>query len=133
MQIRAMLLAAFIALSLSTQQPAASLRLGTPWADAVDTRHVLPDYPRPRLVRSRWLNLNGLVDSPVRDSGAPQPGGQQGATVTAAPFGRTPDGKAVEVYTLTNAGGMQVRAITYGAIIQAIRVPDKAGRLGDIA
>jgi aldose 1-epimerase len=57
---------------------------------------------------------------------------QQGATVTVAPFGRTPDGKDVEVYTLTNGRGMQVRAITYGAIILAIRVPDRSGRLEDV-
>jgi aldose 1-epimerase len=62
-------------------------------------------------------------------SAAPE---HQGATVTVAPFGRTPDGKAVEVYTLTNARGMQVRAITYGAIIQAIRVPDRSGHPGDV-
>jgi aldose 1-epimerase len=53
-------------------------------------------------------------------------------TVTVAPFGTMPDGQTVEVYTLTNAGGMQVRAITYGAIIQAIRLPDRAGRLTDV-
>ena len=53
-------------------------------------------------------------------------------TVTVAPFGTMPDGRAVEVYTLTNAGGMQVRAITYGAIIQAIRVPDRSGRFADV-
>jgi aldose 1-epimerase len=57
---------------------------------------------------------------------------QQGVMVTVAPFGRTPDGKAVELYTLTNARGMQVRAISYGAIIQAIRVPDRSGHLGDV-
>jgi len=53
--------------------------------------------------------------------------------VTVAPFGRTAEGKAVEVYTLINASGMQVRAITYGAIIQAIRVPDRSGHLADVA
>jgi aldose 1-epimerase len=58
---------------------------------------------------------------------------QQGATVTTAPFGRMPDGQRVEAYTLTNGRGTQVRAITYGAIIQAIRVLDKAGRLSDVA
>ncbi len=63
-------------------------------------------------------------------AGAPD---QSGPTVTVAHFGRTPDGEAVEVYTLTNAGGMQVRAITYGAIIQAIRVPDRSGHLADVA
>jgi aldose 1-epimerase len=59
-------------------------------------------------------------------------GNQPGATVTVAPFGRMPDGKAVEVYTLRNTRGMEVRAITYGAIIQAIRVPDKTGHLADV-
>jgi aldose 1-epimerase len=57
---------------------------------------------------------------------------QHPATVTVAPFGHMPDGKAVDVYTLTNARGMQVRAITYGAIIQAIRVPDRSGQLADV-
>jgi len=56
----------------------------------------------------------------------------QSARVTVAPFGRMPDGQQVQVYTLTNAKGMEVRALSYGAIIQAIRVPDKAGRLGDV-
>ena len=57
---------------------------------------------------------------------------QQGATVTVTPFGRTPGGEAVELYTLTNARGMQVRAMTYGAIIQAIRVPDRSGHPEDV-
>jgi aldose 1-epimerase len=63
---------------------------------------------------------------------AMEPPTQHPATVTVAPFGHMPDGKAVEVYTLTNARGMQVRAITYGAIIQAIRVPDRSGQLADV-
>ena len=31
--------------------------------------------------------------------------------VTRAPFGKMPDGTPVEVFTLKNAGGMEVRAI----------------------
>src|SRR5215213_5210965 len=57
---------------------------------------------------------------------------QQGPEVTVAPFGQVPDGNAVEVYTLRNARGMVVRAITYGAIIQAIRVPNRSGRVEDV-
>ncbi|GLY98575.1 LamG-like jellyroll fold domain-containing protein [Actinoplanes sp. NBRC 103695] len=34
-------------------------RLTTRWGDAVDRAHPLPEYPRPQLVRQRWLNLNG--------------------------------------------------------------------------
>jgi aldose 1-epimerase len=69
------------------------------------------------------------IQQPIPAMNAPH---RQGATITVAPFGRMPGGKAVEVYTLTNARGMEVRAITYGAIIQAIRVPDKSGHLADV-
>ncbi|MEV7623949.1 LamG-like jellyroll fold domain-containing protein [Actinoplanes sp. NPDC089786] len=34
-------------------------RLTTPWGDQVDPKQPLPEYPRPQLVRDRWLNLNG--------------------------------------------------------------------------
>jgi aldose 1-epimerase len=52
--------------------------------------------------------------------------------VTKAPFGKMPDGKAVEVYTLTNANGVEIKAITYGGIITSLRVPDRAGNMGDV-
>ena len=54
------------------------------------------------------------------------------ASVTRAPFGATPDRAAVEIFTLTNANGTEVRAISYGAIIVSIRTRDRGGRLGDI-
>jgi aldose 1-epimerase len=51
---------------------------------------------------------------------------------TRAPFGRLPDGTPVDVLTLTNARGLEVRAITYGGIVLSMRVPDRAGRFDDI-
>lgn len=57
----------------------------------------------------------------------------KGASVTREAFGRMPDGAAVDVFTLTNAHGLEIRAITYGGIIVSIRTPDRSGRLGDIA
>lgn len=36
--------------------------LMTQWAQAVTPDKVLPEYPRPHMVRERWLNLNGLWD-----------------------------------------------------------------------
>ena len=47
-------------------------------------------------------------------------------------FGTMPDGKAVELYTLTNTHGMEVRVMTYGGIIVSVKTPDKSGHLGDV-
>ena len=44
------------------------------------------------------------------------------------PFGKTPDGKSVTLYTLTNDAGNTVELIDYGAIVVSINVPDKAGK-----
>jgi aldose 1-epimerase len=52
--------------------------------------------------------------------------------VTRAPFGTMPDGTAIEVFTLKNANGIEVRAINYGAIITSIKTPDRNGAVGDI-
>jgi len=54
------------------------------------------------------------------------------ANVTEASFGTMPDGTPVRLFTLTNATGMEVRAITYGIILVSIRVPDRHGKLADI-
>jgi len=53
-------------------------------------------------------------------------------SVTQAEFGKTPDGKAVYVYTLKNAKGMEVEALTFGGIIRSLRVPDRFGRVDDV-
>jgi aldose 1-epimerase len=45
---------------------------------------------------------------------------------------RLPDGTAIETFTLTNARGIEVRAMTYGGIILSLRVPDRRGRFDDI-
>ena len=56
------------------------------------------------------------------------------AGVTRARFGRLPlpDGRVVELFTLTNVHGVEVRAMTYGGIITVIRTPDRTGQLDDI-
>ncbi len=45
----------------------------TKWADDVDPRNPLPEYPRPQLVRDHWVNLNGLWDYAVTRVDDPQP------------------------------------------------------------
>ena len=64
---------------------------------------------------------------------APPPAAAKHAAVARAPFGTLPDGTAVELFTLKNAGGMEVRVTNYGGIVTAIRTPDRQGNLGDVA
>jgi aldose 1-epimerase len=47
-------------------------------------------------------------------------------------FGQLPDGTAVETVRLRGDNGFEVCLITYGAAIQSIFVPDRAGRLADV-
>ncbi|TFF85556.1 MAG: beta-galactosidase [Promethearchaeota archaeon] len=37
-------------------------KIFTRWAKDVDPENPLPEYPRPQLIREKWLNLNGLWD-----------------------------------------------------------------------
>jgi aldose 1-epimerase len=54
------------------------------------------------------------------------------AAIQRAPFGTLPGGEPVEVFTLTNANGIELKAIGYGGIITSLKVPDRAGKLDDI-
>jgi aldose 1-epimerase len=73
-------------------------------------------------VVSSWLAVSStiLIESSAR------------AALQRAPFGTMPDGTPIEIFTLTNSRGMEVRTIPYGAIIVSIRVPDRAGRFDDV-
>ena len=61
-----------------------------------------------------------------------RPGCKSGGQIMKEAFGKTPDGKAIELYTLTNANGLKARIMTYGGIIVSLEVPDRDGKLGDI-
>lgn len=59
-------------------------------------------------------------------------GDMGGGGVRREPFGNAPDGQPVELITLTNTRGMELRVMTWGATITALRVPDRSGALGDV-
>lgn len=62
-----------------------------------------------------------------------EPGqGEKAMDIQKQPFGRTPDGTAIEIYTLTNDKGLKARLMTYGATLVSLEVPDRAGKPGDI-
>ncbi|MCI0529368.1 MAG: galactose mutarotase, partial [Nitrospira sp.] len=47
------------------------------------------------------------------------------------PFG-TVDGAAVDLYTLTNDKGVEVKITNYGGTVTSLMVPDRDGKLGDV-
>ena len=47
-------------------------------------------------------------------------------------FGKTEDGRSVDLFTLTNASGMKVQITNYGGTVTSIVVPDKDGDMGDV-
>lgn len=51
----------------ATTQPSPAGRLMTRWAKDVSPDKVLPEYPRPQLVRKNWLSLNGLWNYGISD------------------------------------------------------------------
>jgi len=65
------------------------------------------------------------VRDPQGRAGAGKPG------VTRTSFGSVA-GQPVELFTLRNANGIEVKAIDYGAIITSIITPDRDGKPGDI-
>src|SRR5450830_1428103 len=76
----------------------------------------------------RYL-LSGLALSMMIASGGAQ---AAGLSSEHKPFGKTNDGSAVEQYILRNSHGMQATVITYGGVLQALKVPDKHGKVEDV-
>jgi aldose 1-epimerase len=96
---------------------------------------ILSESNRPRThMISRialWLLLCLTLTSFFSGSGVAS--SAQGALmVKQEAFGTMPDGKAVELYTLTNTHGIEVRVMTYGGIIVSVKTPDKNGHFMDI-
>ena len=53
------------------------------------------------------------------------------AGVTRAVFGKV-GGQTVDIFTLRNARGVEVKTTSFGCIITSIRVPDRSGRFDDV-
>jgi hypothetical protein len=60
--------------------------LMTRWAALIDTNSPLPEYPRPQMVRSNWLNLNGIWQFQSGATNDPVPTGQTLSSQILVPF-----------------------------------------------
>jgi aldose 1-epimerase len=52
--------------------------------------------------------------------------------ISKKPFGKMPDGTPVDLYTLRNRHGVEVKISNYGGIVVSISVPDRNGQFGDV-
>lgn len=52
--------------------------------------------------------------------------------ISKLPFGSTPDGHSVDIYTLRNKNGIEARIMTYGGILVSLKTPDRSGRFDDV-
>jgi len=59
-------------------------------------------------------------------------GAAQSAEVSRAPAGTLNDGTPIEAITLSNARGVSARILSYGATLQSLIAPDRAGKSADV-
>ncbi len=62
----AILLYFFQTAGAQTSWKIAGEKITTNWAAAVDYKQPLPEYPRPQMQRTNWINLNGLWDYAIK-------------------------------------------------------------------
>ncbi len=67
------LIFALYALTSVAQWAPAGDKIKTQWAEKIDVKNVLPEYPRPTMERQEWKNLNGLWQYAITDAGKMQP------------------------------------------------------------
>lgn len=54
------------------------------------------------------------------------------ATTTVSNYGTLPDGRSVKCYALTNAHGLRVTILDYGAMLATVEIPDRHGKIVDV-
>lgn len=75
--------------------------------------------------------LSSCKSQPVSDKTA-QHKGKSKMNIKKEFFGKLPDSREIEQYTLTNSTGLKARLMTYGATLISLEVPDQDGQFADI-
>lgn len=97
-----------------------------------------PLVTRRSLVRSLAISPVLLAAASAASAQSSTPEASPNATPAGTMNGKsstsfgTVEGQQVELYTLTNKNGIEIKIMTYGAIIQSLKVPDRKGTLANI-
>ena len=59
-------------------------------------------------------------------------GAEAKKTMKKEPFGKTEDGQAVDLYTLSNKNGLEAAITNFGGIVVSLKVPDRSGKVDDV-
>ena len=62
-------------ISFSQDWKMGQAKLMTSFSEKIDTNNVFPEYPRPQMVRTNWMNLNGIWQFQPGAAGDPLPAG----------------------------------------------------------
>jgi aldose 1-epimerase len=76
-----------------------------------------------------------LLAQETKPQSKPTPKSKQDSssmTLERTPFGKTSDGKSVDLFTLTNSSGNIVQLTNYGAILVSVQVPDRDGKRANV-
>ncbi len=91
-------------LSLSAQWQPVGDKLKTRWASEIDVNNVLPEYPRPIMERTEWLNLNGLWNYAILPVGKQKPGSFDGEILVPFAIESSLSGVQKELERIMNFG-----------------------------
>jgi aldose 1-epimerase len=91
----------------------------------------LASHQRAIIMHVSLVRASQSIVAPLLAAGFLLPLGAAAGVSSAEPFGRSGE-EQVEIYTLTNAHGMEARIMTYGAAIVSLKTPDRRGRLENI-
>jgi aldose 1-epimerase len=91
-------------------------------------RHVF----RAALALALIVLIAGCQKQPGPDQSKEPRGMKMELSVEKTKFGKAPDGKVVDLYTLTNVSGLKASIMTYGGILVSLEVPDRTGKFDDI-
>lgn len=76
--------------------------------------------------------IGALAGACTGEKSSPVAQQQPNPRMTMVPYASTPDGKGIDLITLRNQSGIEIRVVSYGGTILSLKSPDRTGAQDDI-